>query len=135
MSHRIYAGADALLIPSRYEPCGLAQMIAMRYGCVPVARSTGGLRDTICDAAGAPDSTGFLFAKAQADELAIALRRCIDLYQKRELWLALQRRGMAQDFSWERSARQYLELYKTLAARRRKRRAPMGDPMGDLKVG
>ncbi len=135
LSRRIYAGADALLIPSRYEPCGLAQMIAMRYGCVPVARSTGGLRDTIRDAGGAPDSTGFLFAKAQADELATALRRCLDLYQKRELWLALQRRGMAQDFSWERSARQYLELYKKLAARRRQRRAPMGDPMGDAKVG
>jgi starch synthase len=135
LSHRIYAGVDVLLIPSRYEPCGLTQMIAMRYGCVPVARSTGGLRDTIQDFGASPESTGFLFEKAHPDDLASALRRCIELFERREDWLALQERGMAQDFSWERSARQYLALYKKLAAERRRRRAPARRPAGETRDG
>jgi starch synthase len=121
-SRRIYAGADALLIPSRYEPCGLTQMIAMRYGCVPVARSTGGLRDTIQDYAMSPQSTGFLFEKAQADDLATALHRALELYPVQKDWHALQARGMAQDFSWARSASKYLELYQKLAGQCRKGR-------------
>lgn len=114
LSRRIYAGADMLLIPSRYEPCGLTQMIAMRYGCVPVARSTGGLHDTIQDFGKQAKGTGFLFKQAESAELAAALRRAITVFQKKEPWLALQGRGMAQDFSWDRSAQQYLELYEQL---------------------
>ncbi len=114
LSRRIYAGADMLLIPSRYEPCGLTQMIAMRYGCVPVARSTGGLHDTIQDFGKQAKATGFLFKEAESAELAAALRRAIMVFQKKEPWLALQERGMAQDFSWDRSAQQYLELYEQL---------------------
>jgi starch synthase len=118
LSHRIYAGADILLLPSRYEPCGLAQMIAMRYGCVPVARATGGLRDTIREYGESPTSTGFLFSETAAEYLAAALGRALRVYADRQAWGALQSRGMHSDFSWTRSARQYLDLYRTLLDRR-----------------
>jgi starch synthase len=114
LSHRIYAGVDALLMPSRYEPCGLAQMIAMRYGCIPLARATGGLADTIVDVAASPDSTGFLFNEASASALLETLKRCLTLYQDQAGWQALQQRGMAQDFSWQRSAVEYLKCYESL---------------------
>jgi len=114
LSHRIYAGADALLIPSRYEPCGLTQMIAMRYGCVPIARSTGGLRDTIQDLNASPPVTGFLFRETDADQLANAIHRSIQVFSNPAAWEAIQQNGMLQDFSWERFARQYLELYQSL---------------------
>lgn len=114
LSHRLYAGADMLLIPSRYEPCGMTQMIAMRYGCVPVARSTGGLRDTIRDDNRSPEGTGFLFEDASPQALAVALGRALRAFNDRELWRGLQQRGMERDFSWDRSARQYLELYRSL---------------------
>jgi starch synthase len=114
LSRRMYAGADALMIPSRYEPCGLTQMIAMRYGCVPVARATGGLRDTILDYQESPESTGFLFKKASSPALAGALRRALKVYNDRDAWSSLQKRGMSQDFSWERSAREYLKLYQSI---------------------
>jgi starch synthase len=123
LSRRIYGGADVLLIPSRYEPCGLTQMIAMRYGCVPVARSTGGLRDTIRDLRTPADSTGFLFRKPESGELAKAIRRAIDLYQQPEAWHALQERCMRQDFSWEQSAQQYLKLYEQLSRQRSRQRS------------
>ncbi len=116
LSHRIFAGADALLIPSRYEPCGLTQMIAMRYGCVPIARATGGLRDTIRDYLQRPDSTGFLFDAASPVGLAGAIRRALAVYGQTHNWKGLQRRGMREDFSWERSARQYAKLYYRLKA-------------------
>jgi starch synthase len=109
-------------------------MIAMRYGCVPVARSTGGLRDTIQDFRTSSNSTGFLFEKADSGELAIALRQAIDLYQNREDWIALQERGMAQDFSWERSAEQYLNLYKQLTKKRRARRPSTGARHGSISL-
>lgn len=115
LSHRLYGGADMLLIPSRYEPCGLTQMIAMRYGCVPVARATGGLRDTIGDYQQTSASTGFLFEQASSAELAQALRRALRVFQDAAAWRGLQERGMQQDFSWERSARQYRQLYEKLA--------------------
>ncbi len=116
LSRRIYAGADLLLIPSRYEPCGLVQMIAMRYGCVPVARSTGGLQDTIHDEKENPASRadGFLFQEATAEALAEALRRALAAYTNKRRWQAIQRHGMRQDFSWEKSARGYTALYRKL---------------------
>jgi starch synthase len=117
LSHRIYAGADILLIPSRYEPCGITQMIAMRYGCVPLGRATGGLCDTIWDYGQSEQSTGFLFEEASAEALALALGRALKVYDEEAAWQGLQGRGMQQDFSWKRSALQYLELYSYLVQR------------------
>lgn len=114
LSHRIYAGADALLIPSRYEPCGLTQMIAMRYGCLPIARKTGGLRDTIKDYDDTPKSTGFLFDDATSHDFADAIKRALEVFSDQKIWRGLQQRGMSHDFSWERSARQYLDLYQSI---------------------
>ncbi len=105
----IYGGADIFLMPSRYEPCGLAQMIAMRYGCVPVVRATGGLKDTVEDG-----RTGFLFEAASPEALVEALRRALAAYPEQEKWRKLQRNGMEQDFSWTKSARQYLAVYQSL---------------------
>jgi starch synthase len=110
----MYAGADILLMPSRYEPCGLAQMIAMRYGCVPLARATGGLRDTIIDNQPPENSTGFLFDSATPQALADALRRALDAYRDQQSWRLRQQCGMRQDFSWQRSAQKYAELYHRL---------------------
>jgi len=111
LSHRIYAGADMLLIPSRYEPCGLTQMIAMRYGTVPIGRATGGLLDTIIDYDQTSGSTGFVFDAAEPQSLEGAIRRAIHTYGDQRRWRGLQRRGMRQNFSWEESARNYLRLY------------------------
>jgi starch synthase len=119
LSRRVYGGADALLIPSRYEPSGLTQMIAMRYGCVPVARSTGGLQDSIQDYSQAVDCTGFLFSEATPASLAGAMRRALTVYTDQASWRNLQLNGMAQDFSWERSARKFLDLYDRLIQERR----------------
>jgi starch synthase len=115
LSRRLYAGADAIMIPSRYEPCGLSQMIAMRYGCIPIARATGGLRDTIQDE-GAGQDTGFLFDNATPEALAEAIRRMLAIHALPGRWQAMQRLGMQQDFSWSNSARQYSKLYQELAS-------------------
>lgn len=114
LARRMYAGADMLLMPSRYEPCGLAQMIGMRYGCLPVARATGGLRDTILDTQIPENSTGFLFENATPAALAAALRRAIAAYADRDNWQARQRFAMQQNFSWQRSAQSYATLYQKL---------------------
>ena len=111
LAHLMYAGADILMMPSRYEPCGLAQMIAMRYGCVPVAHATGGLVDTIQDYTPGRDGTGFLYKETTADALADTLRRAIYTYPDSATWKGLQKRGMQQDFNWRRSAVEYAELY------------------------
>ena len=113
LSRQIYGGADMLLMPSRYEPCGLAQMIAMRYGAVPVARATGGLRDTIAEG-----ETGFLFTDASPAVMAGALRRALKIYKKPEIWQKIQRAGMTRNFSWQVSARQYSDLYYSLLSRK-----------------
>ncbi|MDI6770386.1 MAG: glycogen/starch synthase [Anaerolineales bacterium] len=107
----IYSGADIFLMPSRYEPCGLAQMIAMCYGCVPLVRATGGLKDTVEEG-----RTGFLFGAASAEALAETIRGALAVYPQREKWRKLQRNGMKQDFSWSRSASQYASLYWSLNA-------------------
>jgi len=116
-ARRIYSGADMILMPSRYEPCGLTQMIAMRYGAVPVARRTGGLADTITDA-GEPGGTGLMFDEFSTSALADALDRALRVYAQPPQWLDLQRRGMRSDFSWSRSARQYVRLYERARALR-----------------
>ena len=117
-ARRIYAGADMVLIPSRYEPCGLTQMIAMRYGAVPVARRTGGLADTVTDA-GDPGGTGFMFDDFTTGALADALERAVRVYAQPPRWTEIQRRGMRRDFSWGPSARRYVELYEQTRADRR----------------
>ena len=109
LARQIYAGADMILMPSRYEPCGLAQMIAMRYGCPPVVRAVGGLKDTVIQ-----NETGFTFEKAHHLSLAGAVKTAIKSYEDREKWSALQRNGMARDFSWQASAKKYLDLYQSL---------------------
>ncbi len=109
LSRQIYGGADMLLMPSRYEPCGLAQMIAMRYGAVPVARATGGLRDTIAEG-----YSGFLFTDASPAVMAGALRRALKAFGLHRTWQEMQKAGMSGDYSWFVSARQYADLYKTL---------------------
>ncbi len=114
-ARRIYAGADALLLPSRYEPCGLAQMIAMRYGCVPVARRTGGLADTVVDA-GDPGGTGLMFDEFHPWALWDALDRALKVYAQPAKWAELQRNGMARDFSWSKSGREYAALYERAVA-------------------
>lgn len=114
LSRKMYAGGDMLLMPSRYEPCGLAQMIAMRYGCLPIAHATGGLRDTIDDLDDPARSSGFLFETATTDALAAALRRALSAYSDAKGWQARQIYAMRQDFSWAHSAQAYLALYLDL---------------------
>ncbi|NJD58839.1 MAG: starch synthase [Anaerolineales bacterium] len=115
LSRRIYAGADALLMPSRYEPCGLSQMIAMRYGCVPIAHATGGLRDSIHDPSHSDEPTGFLFEKADAKALVKTIQRALTRFSRYpEEWRQIQINGMQQDFSWNHSAREYITKYKLL---------------------
>lgn len=109
LARQIYGGADIFLMPSRYEPCGLSQMISMRYGCVPLVRAVGGLHDTVTDS-----ETGFVFVEAKVKSFNDALRRALALYPYHSRWAALQKAGMSQDFSWPNSARKYVQLYKKL---------------------
>lgn len=111
LARKMYAGGDMLIMPSRYEPCGLAQMIAMRYGCIPVARATGGLRDSIIDLEEPGKSTGFLFEDSTPESMAGALRRAMTAYQEAEGWATRQKFGMQQDFSWQKSAQAYIKIY------------------------
>lgn len=117
-AHRIEAGADAFLMPSRFEPCGLNQMYSLRYGTPPIVRRTGGLADTVVDASpealSAGAATGFCFDAPEADALVAAVDRALELFQQPKAWRALQRTGMQQDFSWLRSAQRYLQLYEAL---------------------
>jgi starch synthase len=117
MARQVYAGADMLLMPSRYEPCGLAQMIAMRYGCIPVATPVGGLRDTIVDKPNGRGQTGFLSKSVSLDAFSLAITRAIKQYQDAPTWRSIQKRAMKQDFSWESSAEKYLKLYHSLAGK------------------
>lgn len=115
LAHRIEAGADLFLMPSRYEPCGLNQMYSLRYGAAPVVRAVGGLEDTVEDFDGWTRGTGFKFRDYAPHALLLAVRRALDAFRDRRAWRALVLRGMAQDFSWERSARSYEALFQSLA--------------------
>ena len=110
-ARRIYAGADAFLMPSRFEPCGQGQMIALRYGTVPVVRRTGGLADTVFDADERPDGNGFVFGPAEPDALLDAATRAITAWHDRPRWSALISRGMAIDHAWDGPAAQYEAMY------------------------
>ncbi|MEJ2199852.1 MAG: glycogen synthase GlgA [Desulfuromonadaceae bacterium] len=113
LSRRIYAGSDIFLMPSRYEPCGLGQLIALRYGVIPLARRTGGLADTITDPNdNRQQANGYLFTEPSPAALLYALDRVLELYARGEDWNNMVRSGMRRDFSWARSAEQYLNLYR-----------------------
>ena len=116
LSHRMYAGADMLLMPSLFEPCGLAQMIAMRYGTLPVVRETGGLKDTVIPYNKyTGEGTGFSFAEYNAHTMMFTLLGAADLYRNQpEAWSRLMDNAMAQDFSWDRAARDYADIYNNL---------------------
>jgi starch synthase len=120
LARKIYAGSDIFLMPSHFEPCGLGQLIALRYGAVPVVRKTGGLADTVVDELdGGNDATGFSFAEYSAAALWEALTRALAAYRDRERWKKLVRRCMTSDFSWGRSAVKYEELYRRGVAKKR----------------
>lgn len=116
LAHRIYAAADAFLMPSRYEPCGLGQMIAMRYGAVPIVRATGGLKDTVVDQGDSSEGNGFSFSPYDSQALTQTLSRALATYAKPREWKALMHRGMKADFSWGQSALAYRRLYEKLMA-------------------
>jgi starch synthase len=122
-AHLIHGGSDAMVQPSRFEPCGLTQLYALRYGCVPVVSRTGGLSETIIDANDAAMSarvaTGFQFHPVTSDGLRMALRRAMQAYGNPKQWARLQNQGMKARFSWERSAQQYAAVYASLAKKTR----------------
>lgn len=113
LSHRIYAGADFLLMPSRVEPCGLNQLYSMRYGTIPIVRSTGGLKDTVIDFT-QPDGYGITFLNADVEDVYSAISRAIELFQNTDEVNLLRTRMMQLDYSWHQSASQYIELYNSL---------------------
>ena len=118
LSHRMEAGADMFLMPSRYEPCGLNQMYSQRYGTPPIAHATGGLVDTIVNATpthlATGDATGFLFREMTAQACTDAVRRAIRMYRNPTAWQQIQITGMQRDFSWQKSAEAYMSLYRSL---------------------
>jgi starch synthase len=117
LAHKVVAGSDMFLMPSRFEPCGLTQMYSLRYGTAPIVRSTGGLVDTVEPwNAAARTGTGFRFDHADGTALVWALDQALAAYRDREGWEQLQKNGMAKDFSWERSAREYEEVYRRARA-------------------
>lgn len=117
-AHRIEAGADILIMPSRYEPCGLSQLYSLRYGTVPIVRKTGGLADTVVpyrpSTARAGRATGFHFVEVSADALLVTVLLAVKVYADQVTWRSLQQAGMAVDSSWERSAKQYVDMYRKL---------------------
>ncbi len=118
LAHRFEAGADIFLMPSRFEPCGLNQMYSLRYGTPPVVRATGGLADTVVDCTAqtlaAGSANGFAFGPADAASLLAAVRRAGDAWHRSKLWRRLQKNGMAADFSWDKAAADYADIYRTM---------------------
>lgn len=118
MAHRIEAGADIFLMPSRFEPCGLNQMYSLRYGTPPIVRATGGLADTVvdCNAATVRDGSanGFVFKDVSSAQLLATVRRAVNAWRNPVLWRRLQRQGMTADFSWQKSVRNYADVYEGL---------------------
>lgn len=125
LAHGIEAGADIYLMPSRYEPAGQNQLISMRYGTIPVVRETGGLADSVRqvtqETLADGTATGFVFAPERADVLAATVREALRWHRDREAWMRIQRNGMTRDWGWEGPARQYLDLYRSLLARKEPR--------------
>ncbi|HEX3045816.1 MAG TPA: glycogen synthase [Bacillota bacterium] len=125
LAQKIYAGSDLFLMPSRFEPCGLGQLLAMRYGSVPIVRETGGLKDTVTNYE--PENqrgNGFSFGNYNSLAMYTAIVRAIETYHYKEQWLGLIRRGMSADYSWHNSALKYVELYRRALAQRREEPVP-----------
>lgn len=119
LAHRIEAGADMFLMPSRYEPCGLNQMYSLKYGTIPVVRATGGLDDTINEFdTKTRNGNGFKFAEYSSQALIKEMKKALEVYRSPELWLKLVKNGMREDFSWERSARTYEKIYQGSLAKK-----------------
>ena len=118
LSHLVQAGCDTILVPSRFEPCGLTQLYGLRYGALPVVARTGGLNDTVIDANDAAllagVATGFQFAPVDQATLEHTLTRAADCYRDKALWRGMQKRAMGSDVSWGRSAAAYAQLYRNL---------------------
>jgi len=113
IARRIYAGSDAFLMPSRFEPCGISQMLALRYGCVPIVRRTGGLVDIAHHVPSTHTGTGYCFDRYEP----LNLYTCMvtwEGFQYKENWKALQQRGMSENFSWEQSAKEYVNLCRSM---------------------
>ena len=121
-AHRLVAGADAIAVPSRFEPCGLTQLYGLSYGTLPIVRRVGGLADTVIDDQGAHDglSTGFAFDAATPSALVRAVARAVDAHRDGDRWLRMMRRAMGQPLSWEGPARQYLSLYAQVSEQRKR---------------
>jgi starch synthase len=120
LAHKIEAGADIFLMPSRYEPCGLNQIYSLRYGTVPLVRATGGLDDTIEDFnPETGEGNGFKFKEYSPQALIATIRRALEVYQKTEVWEKLMARGMSADFSWRKSAQRYIEAYQETLAKKK----------------
>ena len=118
LAHLIEAGSDMFLMPSQYEPCGLNQLYSLKYGTVPIVRGVGGLEDTIIDYTKSPDTgTGFKFYDYTKKALLDAIERAIGVYKKQSAWQSLIKKCMSEDFSWEKSAKEYVELYKKAIAK------------------
>lgn len=118
LAHLVEAGSDIFLMPSHYEPCGLNQIYSLKYGTIPVVRATGGLEDTVKGYAPGVASTGFKFKEYAPKALVVKLRQAVALYKQKEEWAAMVERAMAEDFSWSRSAKKYIELYSVAIGRR-----------------
>lgn len=115
LAHMIEAGVDMFIMPSRYEPCGLNQMYSLKYGTIPVVRATGGLDDTIIDySIDSERGNGFKFERTETKDFVEAIKRAIKVFDNKEEWIRLQKRGMELDFSWQHSAREYLSLYEKM---------------------
>jgi starch synthase len=128
LEQRIYAGSDIFLMPSRFEPCGLNQMVAMRYGAVPVVHAVGGLADTVHDySPETGEGNGFSFQTYDTMALFAALVRALETYRHKNIWRQLVRRCMAADFSWDRSARKYVDLYQRALAVKAQSRRTLSD--------
>ena len=127
LAHQIEAGADLFLMPSLYEPCGLNQLYSLAYGTVPIVRATGGLADTVVDVTpwtlADGSATGLSFRDANSGGLRDAIHRALGLWTDRSSWHRLVRAGMATDWSWDRSAREYSALYEEILSRRSSRAA------------
>jgi len=119
LAHQIEAGSDMFLMPSKYEPCGLNQLYSLRYGTVPIVRATGGLADTIADYDIRADSgTGFVFREYSSGAMMTAIERALVVFADSERWQRLMARDMQQRWSWEESARKYMELYDRICRRK-----------------
>jgi starch synthase len=129
LAHKIEAGVDMFLMPSRYEPCGLNQMYSLRYGTVPIVRATGGLYDTVNPFKPKQGKgVGFRFSEYKPESFWRAIKRALNLFSKPETWRQVMQNGMATDFSWPSSARQYLELYEKALAQKQQAALRLGSP-------